>query len=121
VIYTPPTAPVLEGITRDSVITLAGDLGFRVVETPVSRDQLYIADEVFVSGTAAECIALCEIDFREIGDGKTGQVTRAIQEAFHETVRGRNPRSQGWLNYVNEGLPAGLPASLSIRDNASVS
>jgi branched-chain amino acid aminotransferase len=82
-ILTPPTAPVLEGITRDAVVTLARDLGFEVVETPISRDQLYIADEVFVCGTAAECIALREIDFRTIGEGKMGPVTRAVQQAFH--------------------------------------
>jgi branched-chain amino acid aminotransferase len=121
VIYTPPSAPVLEGITRDTVMTLAADLGYRMVETPVSRDQLYIADEVFVSGTAAECIALCEIDFREIGDGKTGPVTRAIQRAFHDAVHGRSPRSQNWLQYVDEGLPSRLPANLPVRDEASVS
>jgi branched-chain amino acid aminotransferase len=92
-----------------------------MVETPVSRDQLYIADEVFVSGTAAECIALCEIDFREIGDGKTGPVTRAIQRAFHDAVHGRSPRSQNWLQYVDEGLPSRLPANLPVRDEASVS
>ncbi len=76
VIYTVPRASILEGITRDSLITLAGDLGYTVVEEPISRDQLYIADEVFVCGTAAEVIGLREIDFRTIGSGKTGPVTR---------------------------------------------
>ena len=76
VIYTVPRGSILEGITRDSLITIAGDLGYTVVEEPISRDQLYIADEVFVCGTAAEVIGLREIDFRTIGSGKTGPVTR---------------------------------------------
>lgn len=103
-IYTPPTAPVLEGITRDTVSTLANDLGYPVIETPVSRDQLYIADEVFVCGTAAECVALCEIDFRIIGDGSMGSITREIQQAFQAAVRGRHPRSAEWLDYVNTAV-----------------
>lgn len=100
VIFTPQTAPVLEGITRDTVITLANDLGFEVKETPVSRDQLYIADEVFVCGTAAECIALREIDFRVIGEGKMGPVARAVQTEFQALIRGRHVRSDEWLDYV---------------------
>jgi branched-chain amino acid aminotransferase len=100
-VFTPPTAPVLEGITRDTVATLASDLGYEVAETPVSRDQLYIADEVFVCGTAAECVALCEIDFRRIGDGRMGPVTREVQQAFQAAIRGRHPRSAEWLDYVN--------------------
>jgi branched-chain amino acid aminotransferase len=100
-IFTPPTAPVLEGITRDTVSILARDLGYEVAEMPVSRDQLYIADEVFVCGTAAECVALCEIDFRRIGDGRMGPVTRQVQQAFQAAIRGRHPRSAEWLDYVN--------------------
>jgi branched-chain amino acid aminotransferase len=100
IIYTPPTAPVLEGITRDTVTTLANDMGYEVFETQVSRDQLYIADEVFVCGTAAECIALREIDFRVIGQGKMGSVARAIQGEFQAVIRGRHARSSQWLEYV---------------------
>ncbi len=100
VLYTPITAPVLEGITRDSIVTLAHDLGYEVHEAPISRDQLYIADEVFVCGTAAECIALREIDFRTIGSGKMGPITRAIQETFQSAIHGRHPRSAEWLAYV---------------------
>jgi branched-chain amino acid aminotransferase len=100
VIYTPPIMAILEGITRDSLIKLAGDLGYRVVEQPLSRDQLYIADEVFVSGTAAECIGLREIDFRVIGSGKTGPVTKALQKAFHAAIHGDHPRSAEWLDLV---------------------
>jgi branched-chain amino acid aminotransferase len=99
-VLTPPTAPVLEGITRDTILTLCQDLGLEVQSTPVSRDQLYIADEVFVCGTAAECIALREIDYREIGDGKTGPITRQIQSVFQSVIRGTHPRSAGWLDYV---------------------
>jgi branched-chain amino acid aminotransferase len=100
-IYTPPTASILEGITRLSLITLANDLGYEVIEQPISRDQLYLGEEVFVSGTAAECIGLREIDFRTIGAGKTGPVTREIQRAFHAALRGNHPRSAEWLDYVN--------------------
>jgi branched-chain amino acid aminotransferase len=101
-IYTPATAPVLEGITRHSVHTIATHLGYKIKERPISRDQLYAADEVFVCGTAAECIGLAEIDFRKIGDGKTGPVTRAIQKVFHEAIRGRDPRYEAWCDYVGE-------------------
>jgi branched-chain amino acid aminotransferase len=111
-IYTPATAPVLEGITRDALVTLARDLGYEVVEQPIARDQLYIADEVFVCGTAAECIALREIDFRVIGVGKMGPVTRAVQQAFHAAIRGKHPRSAEWLDYVN------TPASVPVRETA---
>jgi branched-chain amino acid aminotransferase len=99
----------LEGITRDAILTLAGDLGYSVVEQPLSRDQLYIADEVFVSGTAAECIGLREIDYRVIGNGKSGPVTQEIQTAFHAAIRGRHPRSAQWLEPVNTAIQAYLP------------
>ncbi len=96
-ISTTPRAGILEGITRDSLITLARDLGYSVAEEPISRDQLYIADEVFVCGTAAEVVALREIDFRVIGDGKAGPVTRALQHEFDKVVSGRHARSAEWL------------------------
>ena len=100
VIYTVPRGSILEGITRDSLITLAGDLGYTVVEEQISRDQLYIADEVFVCGTAAEVIGLREIDFRTIGSGKTGPVTRKLQKAFDELTSGRHARSEQWFSLV---------------------
>lgn len=99
-VYTPHTAAILEGITRDAVITLCRDLGHQVVEQPISRDQLYIADEVFVCGTAAEVIGLREIDLRAIGAGKTGPVTKKVQHAFEQLTRGRHPRSAEWLHHV---------------------
>jgi branched-chain amino acid aminotransferase len=101
-IITPATAPVLEGITRNSIFSIATDLGYDVVEQPVSRDQLYIADEVFVCGTAAECIGLSEVDMRVVGDGKTGPITRAIQKVFHEAIRGQLAQYDHWLAYVDE-------------------
>jgi len=110
-IYTPPTAAVLEGITRDAIITLAHDQGFEVIEQPISRDQLYIADEVFVCGTAAECIGLREIDYRLIGSGKSGPVTQAMQKVFHAALRGRHPRSAQWLEPVNTAIQAYLPVN----------
>ena len=109
-IITPPLVDILEGITRESMITIAKDMGYEVVETPVSRDQLYVADEVFVCGTAAEVIGLSEIDFRTIGEGKTGPVTRSIQKTFHDAIRGKNPRYESWLGYVEESqVPIKMP------------
>ena len=106
-IYTTPSAGILEGITRDSLIALARDLGYAVVEQPVSRDQLYFADEVFVSGTAAEVIALREIDFRKIGKGESGPVTQRLQRAFSKAIRGKHKFSPQWLEYVKvDRLPA---------------
>ena len=99
-IITPPMAPVLEGITRDALIQTCPRHGIEVVEQPISRDQLYIADEVFVCGTAAEVIAIREIDFRTIGTGKMGPVTRKLQRAYQEAIHGRHPLSAGWLDYV---------------------
>jgi branched-chain amino acid aminotransferase len=111
VIYTPPRAGILEGITRDSLITLARDLGYSVVEELISRDQLYVANEVFVCGTAAEVIALREIDFRVIGNGKAGPVTRALQNEFDLLVKGRHARSAEWLSPV----PAAVKQSVTAR------
>ncbi len=101
-IITPATAPVLEGITRHTIFTIAKDLGHEVLERPISRDQLYTADEVFVCGTAAECIGLSEIDFRKIGDGKTGPVTREIQNMYHDLIRGKVAKYEEWCEYVEE-------------------
>jgi branched-chain amino acid aminotransferase len=106
VIYTPPRATILEGITRDSVITVARDLGYTLVEEQIVRDQLYIADEVFVCGTAAEVTAVAEIDTRPIGTGRMGPTTREIQKAFFKTVRGEGSRSASWLEYVRAAVPA---------------
>ncbi len=101
-LVTPATAPVLEGITRHTIHTIAKDLGYEVLEQPISRDQLYVADEVFVCGTAAECIGLSEIDFRKVGDGRTGPVTRAIQHVYHDAIRGKLEKYDAWCDYVEE-------------------
>jgi branched-chain amino acid aminotransferase len=106
VIYTPGRGAILEGITRDALITLAQDLGHTVVEEQISRDQLYIADEVFVCGTAAEVVGLREIDFRTIGSGKTGPVTRALQAEFDKLTSGRHARSAAWFSPVPAFDPA---------------
>jgi branched-chain amino acid aminotransferase len=100
-IFTPGLAPVLDGITRASLITLANDHGYDVQEAPLTRDQLYSADEVFVCGTAAECVALREIDFRVIGKGTMGPVTRMLQKEFQSAIRGQHARSSEWLDYIN--------------------
>lgn len=100
-LITTPTSSVLEGITRDSLITLVNQMGFPVVEQLLSRDQLYIADEVFVCGTAAEIVAVTEIDGRAIGSGSMGPITRQIQQAFFSALRGKHQLSAGWLDYVN--------------------
>ena len=114
-VYTIPRAGILEGITRETVITLARDLGYEVIEEPISRDQLYISDEVFVCGTAAEVIALREIDFRMIGNGKAGPVTRALQDAFDELTTGRHPRSSKWLSH-GAGLRRRWHESIGLRN-----
>ena len=102
-LITPSTAPVLEGITRHTIFTIANkELGYEVLEQPISRDQLYIADEVFVCGTAAECIGLSEIDFRTIGNGRTGPVTQAIQKIYHDLIRGKVAKYEEWCDYVEE-------------------
>ena len=100
-VITPFTASILEGITRDSILTLCNDMGIETVEKPISRDQLYIADELFVCGTAAEIIAIRELDFRTIGAGKMGPVAAKVQKLFHETATGMGARSDEWLTYVN--------------------
>lgn len=103
-IYTPSRATILEGITRDAIITLAQDSGVEVIEEPITRDQLYIADEIFVCGTAAEVVPVNEIDFRTIGSGEIGPITKSIQQSFLETIRGKGKRSEEWLSLIS--IPA---------------
>jgi len=91
---------ILEGITRATVADLAADLGFTVQEARLTRDHLYVADEAFVCGTAAEIVGIREIDRRPIGSGQTGPITMALREAYQSAVRGRHTRSDGWLHYV---------------------
>jgi branched-chain amino acid aminotransferase len=103
-ISTPPlTASILDGITRRSVIQIARELGFEVVERDVSRAELVLADEVFVSGTATELVPVREIDDHRVGDGAPGEVTRAVQGAFFDALHGRSERYREWLDPVPVG------------------
>jgi branched-chain amino acid aminotransferase len=100
VLKTPPLGAVLEGITRDSVIRIARDKGIDVVEQGFARDELYSADEAFLTGTAAEITPIREVDDRVIGNGERGPLTRTIQSTFFEAAHGRNRKYETWLTYV---------------------
>ncbi len=101
VVHTPPISDgCLEGITRDSVIHLLRDANVTVREHSLTRASLYYADEVFLCGTAAEVTPLREVDDRPIGTGKPGPITKLVQEAFADLVRGRNQRYEHWLTRV---------------------
>ncbi|HIC91232.1 MAG TPA: branched-chain amino acid transaminase [Syntrophaceae bacterium] len=97
---TPPPTSILPGITRDAVITLAKDMGIMVVEERFSRDELYISDEAFFTGTAAEITPIREVDNRTIGEGRPGPITQKIQRAFFDVVRGKDERYKHWLTYL---------------------
>jgi branched-chain amino acid aminotransferase len=105
VLYTPPRASILEGLTRDTVMTLATDMGIPVVEESITRDQLYIADEVFITGTAAEIVAARMVDFRKIGEGKPGPISKELLKLYLQTVRGQGKRSAEWLEYLPVDQP----------------
>lgn len=97
-LYTPPhSAGVLPGITRDSIITVGKDMGFTVKEKDISRSELMLADEAFLSGTAAEVTPIREIDGRAIGNGARGPTTEKIQKKFFEIVRAKDPKYEKWL------------------------
>jgi branched-chain amino acid aminotransferase len=100
ILKTPPLTSILPGITRDCVITLAQDLGLTVKDERFSRDELYLADEVFLTGTAAEITPVREVDGRVIGPGHPGPVTQQIQEVYFRVVKGGEPRYQRWLTYI---------------------
>jgi branched-chain amino acid aminotransferase len=99
-VVTTQTAAVLEGITRDAIFTIIKDLGYEIVEQLVSRDQLYISDEIFVCGTAAEITPVREVDFRTVGTGKRGPITAQVQKVFNEAIHGKNPKYFSWLTLV---------------------
>ena len=106
VIYTPPlTASILPGITRDSVLTLAADLGFRVREEMLPREMLYICDEAFFVGTAVEITPIRSVDKITVGNGRRGPITEALQTAFFDVINGEAPDRHGWLTYVYPGQP----------------
>ena len=99
-LVTPPLAHLLDGITRDAIITLARERNIEVREELFSRDYVLTADEAFFVGTGAEVTPIVELDRRRIGDGNRGPLTTAIQTAFFDAVYGRDPRHQGWLTFV---------------------
>ncbi|MBI5136722.1 MAG: branched-chain amino acid transaminase [Nitrospirae bacterium] len=100
VIATPPLTAVLDGITRNTVITLAREKGYQVVERALTRDDVYIADEAFFTGSAAEVTPVREVDHRVIGNGRRGPVTAELQAAYFDVVHGRSPRHMNWLTKV---------------------
>jgi branched-chain amino acid aminotransferase len=100
VIYTPDLASCLDGITRDSVLTMARDLGYKVVEKRITRDEMYCADEAFFTGTAAEVTPIRELDDRIIGEGSRGPITEKLQSLFFEVVAGKSVKYQKWLTPV---------------------
>lgn len=102
-LITPPlTDGPLGGITRDSVMTIAGDEGYEVREEHVVRTDLYLADEAFFTGTAAEIVPIVEVDDRRVGTGKPGPVTRKVMEIFHATTAGRVDRYKDWVELVRD-------------------
>lgn len=102
ILYTPPIGnSVLAGITRDSVMTLAREMGFEVREQTLPREMLYIADEVFFVGTAVEVTPIRTVDRAKIGRGRRGPITEAIQQRFFQIVKGEAPDTHGWLQPVN--------------------
>lgn len=105
ILYTPPLAQVLEGITRNTILTLARDLDIPIQENLITRDQLYIADEVFITGTAAEVVPVRMVDFRKIGQGKPGSITKSIMRLFSSAVHGLDSHSRDWLDYLETAEP----------------
>jgi branched-chain amino acid aminotransferase len=102
-IYEPELTSALIGITRETVIQLAADLGYEVRAKRITRDDLYIADEAFFTGTAAEVTPIREVDGRQIGIGRRGPVTAKLQKSFFDLVNGRNRKYKAWLTPVASG------------------
>ena len=108
-VLTPPqSASILDGINRRSLITIARDLGYEVVERDIARAELTLADEVFMSGTAAELVPVREVDDHVIGDGTAGPITRELQRVHDDALHGRDPRYAEWLDLVE--IPSGAAA-----------
>ena len=101
VLITPAEGSILPGFTRDSIMKLAKDMGYKVVEKSFKLKELYAADEVFLTGTAAEVVPVRQVDQKRIGTGKPGPVTGALYKAFMEVIEGKNPKYKKWLTYVN--------------------
>lgn len=105
-IYTPPlTASILPGITRNSVVTIARDLGYKVREEMLPRELLYICDEAFFAGTAVEITPIRSVDKVQIGSGARGPITEALQQEFFNIIKGEIPDRHNWLTYVYPGEP----------------
>ena len=100
VVYTPDLSSALEGITRDTVIRLIGEAGLDLVEKRITRDEVYVADEAFFTGTAAEVTPIRELDGRSIGNGGRGPVTEQLQTSYFDCVHGRDPKHDDWLTFV---------------------
>ncbi len=99
-IKTPPITNALEGITRHTILQLLADEGMKVEEAVMTRDELYIADEIFLTGTAAEITPVRELDHRKIGPGKPGPITQKVQSLFFDLVKGKNKKHRGWLSFI---------------------
>lgn len=97
-IYTPDLTSALAGITRDTIVTLARDLGYKVIEKRITRDEVYCADEAFFTGTAAELTPIRELDNRTIGSGTRGPITEKLQALYFDCVYGRNDKYKQWIN-----------------------
>lgn len=102
ILITPPYDNSLESITQDTVIEIANDLKIPVVQRRITRDEVYIAQEVFFTGTAAEITPIRELDFRVIGDGKAGLITKKLQKEFFDLVMGKNPKYSRYLTYISK-------------------
>ena len=120
-IYEPEIASALMGITRDSILTLARELGYTVASKRLTRDDIYIADEAFFSGTAAEITPIRELDGRVIGAGKRGPVTAKIQKLFFDVVNGKVARHRKWLSLVAAAKPAKKTAKKPAKSKAGKS
>jgi branched-chain amino acid aminotransferase len=96
-IYTPELTSCLEGITRDSIFSFANELGYTIVEKRITRDEVYVADEAFFTGTAAEVVPIRELDGRTIGSGSRGPLTEQLQTMYFDAVRGNRPQNRDWL------------------------
>lgn len=102
VIKTPPLTCILEGITRQCIMDIAKELGYKLIEERFTRDEVYISDEAFFTGTAAEITPIREVDGRTIGAGKPGPVTLALQKAYFEAATGESPNHTDWLTYIKK-------------------
>ncbi|KJY95126.1 branched-chain amino acid transaminase [Pseudoalteromonas ruthenica] len=103
VLYTPPTtACILPGLTRDTIMTLAKERGYEVREESIAREALYLADEFFMTGTAAEVVPVRSVDQIQVGEGQRGAITEELQTAYFDLVKGRSEDPRGWLEYVND-------------------